>query len=445
MDNLPATLRRWLWPPAEPEGPLRALIVVARYIYALGRDVMGGELTLRAMSLVYTTMIAIVPLLAFSFSVLKGFGVHRQMEPLLNEFLAALGPRGPEITQNVIGFVDNVQGGALAGISLGILLYSVLSMAQKVEASLNFVWRVDRPRSLARRFTEYLSVMLVGPLLMGIAFGLTTTLTSNFVVRELQQIEAVSETMLQLGKLMPFFMVVLAFSFLYAFVPNTKVRLRAALTGGLVAGVLWVGGGRLFAEFVVTASRTEAIYSGFAIVIVAMFWLYVSWLILLFGGQLAFYVQNPDFLPVGRRLPSMANSLRERIALMVAILVGRDFDQGGQGWRPEGLAARAGLPNHQVQQVVNALQDAGIVTETADERLIPGRALARITVADILDAVRSSGESRLDWPAGVEAVSSRIETALASALGGETLADLVQKEEEPLAAGDGHPVNEQTA
>lgn len=445
MDGLLVIVRGWLWPATEPAGPLRAIIVAARYLFALARDMFSGELTLRAMSLVYTTMIAVVPLLAFSFSVLKGFGVHRQLEPLLNEFFAALGPRGPEITQNVIGFVDNVQGTALAGISLGILLYSVLAMAQKVEGSLNFVWRVDRPRSLARRFTEYLSVILVGPLLMFIAFGMTTTLTSNFVVQELQQIDAINETMLQVGKLMPFFMVVLAFSFLYAFIPNTKVRLRPALIGGLVAGVLWVGGGRLFAWIVVSASAQEAIYSGFAIVISAMFWLYASWLILLVGGQLAFYVQNPDYLPVGRRLPSMANSLRERVALMVAVLVGRDFDQGGTGWRAEGLAARAGLPNHQVQQVVNALQDSGIITETANDRLIPGRALARITVTDILAAVRGPSQSRLQWPAAVDTLSNRIESALAAALAGETLADLVQNDADSLATSDSHAVDEQTA
>src|SRR5690606_23400311 len=102
------------------------------------------DLSLRAMSLVYTTILSIVPLLAFAFSVLKGLGFHRQLEPLLLNFMAPLGPQGAELTQRVIGFVDNVSGSALASVSIVILLYSAMSMAQKVESTFNYVWRVDR-------------------------------------------------------------------------------------------------------------------------------------------------------------------------------------------------------------------------------------------------------------------------------------------------------------
>jgi membrane protein len=110
-----------------------------------------GDLTLRAMSLVYTTMLAIVPLLAFVFAVLKGLGVHRDLEPILQGFLSPLGPRAGELTDRIIEFVDNVSGSALASIGIVLLLYTALSMAQKVESSFNFVWRVDHPRSFARR------------------------------------------------------------------------------------------------------------------------------------------------------------------------------------------------------------------------------------------------------------------------------------------------------
>ncbi|MBT8061136.1 MAG: YihY/virulence factor BrkB family protein, partial [Gammaproteobacteria bacterium] len=106
---------------------------MARYVFALAREAFEGQLSLRAMSLVYTTMLAIVPLLAFSFSILKGLGFHRQMQPLLAQFLAPLGDKGEEVTSSIIVFVDNVQGTTLAGVSLGFLLFTVLSMAQKVE------------------------------------------------------------------------------------------------------------------------------------------------------------------------------------------------------------------------------------------------------------------------------------------------------------------------
>ena len=141
------------------------------------------------MSLVYTTMLAIVPLLAFLFSVLKGLGFHRDFEPLLQRFLAPpLGPRAAELSARVVGFVDNVSGLALGSISIAILLYTALSMAQKVESSFNFVWRVDRPRSFARRFSEYLSVMIVGPLIMSVAMGFTATLASTAAMSRLREI-----------------------------------------------------------------------------------------------------------------------------------------------------------------------------------------------------------------------------------------------------------------
>ena len=157
MENLNKYLQQKLWPDELPDSRAElGLLQVSRFAYALLRDLSSGDLTLRAMSLVYTTMLAVVPLLAFSFSILKGFGYHQRLEPVLLSFLAPLGPRSSEITANVIGFVDNVSGSTLAGVSLLLLLFTALSMAQKVEDSFNFVWRVDRPRSIGRRFSEYL-------------------------------------------------------------------------------------------------------------------------------------------------------------------------------------------------------------------------------------------------------------------------------------------------
>ena len=177
MEQLNRRIRAWLWPPDLPAVLWRRnLLIVARFVYALIRELASGELSLRAMSLVYTTMLEIVPLLALSFSILKGLGFHRQMEPLLQSVLAPLGPRSEELTATIIGFVDNVQGSALAGVSLTLLLLTAFSLAQKVENSFNFVWRVDRPRSFGRRFSEYLSVMLAGPVIMSIAMGMLATI-----------------------------------------------------------------------------------------------------------------------------------------------------------------------------------------------------------------------------------------------------------------------------
>lgn len=434
LDQLRTRLASWLWNDEPRDSRLEAIAVrLARPAYGLARDFSSGELSLRAMSLVYTTMIAIVPLLAFSFSVLKGLGFHRQLEPMLLNFLAPLGPRAEELNENIMRFVDNVSGTALASVSLALLLYTALSMAQKVESSLNFVWRVDRQRSFTRRFSEYLTVMLMGPVLMSIALGLTAAVSSTALMEGLRETEPFGSVLAGLSALTPYLLVIAAFSFLYKLVPNTRVRIPAAVAGGLFAGVLWAGGGSLFAQFVVTAARTEAIYSGFAIVIVAMLWLYLSWLILLSGAQLAFYLQNPDYVRVGAATPKLSNGLRERLALNVMLLVGRDFEQPGRGWSTDSLAAKLHVPRNLLEPVAAALTAAGLLTASDTGRLMPARDLRRMALTDILAAVRSPDADIVayrgrEWSPAILELSKRIDAAVATAMNGASLADLVDRD-----------------
>jgi membrane protein len=434
MEFLTRPIERRLWPKGQRStDPAPHWLVAARYSYALVRDFVHDDLTLRAMSLVYTTMLAIVPLLAFAFSLAKGLGFHRDFAPLLQRFLDPLGPRAGELSDQIVGFVDNVSGLSLASVSIAILLFTALSMAQKVETSFNFVWRVDRPRSFARRFSEYLSFLLVGPLIMSIAMGFTATLSSTAAMTRLREIGFIGRTFEALSWLAPYALIVVSFTFLYVFIPNTRVRWKPALIGGMLAGVLWAGSGSLFTSVVVSVSRYEAIYSGFAIVLVAMIWLYLSWLILLLGAQLAFYVQNPEYLQLGPRTATASNSTRERLALSAMLLVGQDFEQPGHGWRIESLASSIRVPRHLLEPVVTALMDDGLLTRTSENRLIPGRDLHRIAVTDILAAVRGSERDSLHdsdntWNPTVEGVADEVERAIAQSLHGRTLADLVAAE-----------------
>jgi membrane protein len=444
MEALAQRLQDRLWPAAAPEGRLhQAVLVTARYVYALLRELGNGELSLRAMSLVYTTMLAIVPLLAFSFALLKGLGVHRDLAPLLSQFLDPLGgERATEITDSVVGFVDNISGSVLASVSIGLLLFAALQMAQKVEGSFNFVWRVDRPRNFARRFAEYLSVMLVGPLVMSIAMGLIASLSSVTLVTRMRAIEPIGSWIASLADLVPYLLVIGAFTVLYLLIPNTRVRLKPALIGGAFAGAAWAAGGSLFAALVVNASRTEAIYSGFAIVIFAMIWMYLSWLILLFGAQLAFYVQNPEFLRQGHGTTALSSELREHLALSVMLLVGRDFAAPAYGWRETSLAARIRVPKHYVELLTDVLKEEGLLAETQDQRLIPGRDPRHIPVAEIVMAVRKSSSERAadasqDWNATVAELTNRIDTAIVGAIGGRSLADLVDEDAGEPASVEG--------
>ncbi len=272
------SLPRWkAWP-----------IVVLRVVFAVARDVLAGNLTLHAMSLVYTTLLSFVPLLALSFSVLKGFGVHNQVEPILLRLLEPLGEKGQEIAALVIGFVDNIKVGVLGAVGLALLFYTVVSLMQKIESAFNDTWRISETRPLARRFSDYLSVLLIGPVLIFSAVGITASLTSNALFESLTAVEPLGTLIEIAGGLTPFLLVGGAFTFIYIFMPNTRVRLRSALLGGFVAGILWVTAGWGFATFVANSGNYAAIYSAFATLILFLIWLYLNWLILLVGSSICF-------------------------------------------------------------------------------------------------------------------------------------------------------------
>ncbi len=426
--SLTARLEQRLFEPTSA----RALpvMVLLRYPFALLRDLTQGNLTLRAMSLVYTTLLSIVPLIALSFSVLKGLGYHRYLEPILYQFLEPLGERATEITARVMGFVENVQSGVLGSLGLAFLLYTVISMIQKVEESFNFVWRVGRPRSLGRRFSEYLSVMVVGPVIMVAAMGLIATVGSNGMVQFVAHIQFFGVALAQIGRLTPYVLVAGVFTFMYAFIPNTKVEIRAAAVGGVVAGVLWSASGVLFAAIVVHSSRTMAIYAGFAIVIVGLMWLYLSWLILLLGVQLAFYLQHPQFLRPGHGDIRLTSGLKERLALSLMYLVGKDFRITGPTWTLQRLAESLEVPGTALGPVVACLERRGLLVATEEEILMPGRDLGSIGLAEILEAVRNDGEGPR-MPLGrsiepAEAAAREAEAAINASMNGRTLKDLVE-------------------
>ncbi len=430
--SLLTRLELWLFEPPETliGKPLWTLAHILRYPYALLRDITRGDLTLRAMSLVYTTLLSMVPLIALSFSVLKGLGYHRELEPVLYSFLEPLGDRAYDLTNQVMGFVDNVSSGVLGSIGLIFLLYTVISMVQKVEESFNFVWRVEQPRSFGRRFSEYLSVMVVGPALIVAALGLIATFTNTSAMKAISRYEPFGTMLVVLGHLTPYILVTGVFTFMYAFVPNTRIRLRAALIGGAFAGVLWAASGVLFTRFVTSTSPTMVIYAGFAIVIAALIWLYISWLILLVGAQLAFYVQNPQYLRPGRGEIRLNSSLRERVALSIMYLVVNDYRDAKHRWTTNGLAEHLDLPGAALGPIVTALESRKLLLLAEDDTWVPAREPDSIELADVLEAVRhDSAGPRLgrirDIAPAVEA-ARKAEHALNESLKGRTVKDLVK-------------------
>jgi len=431
------TLERAIWDPplnSLPRGQAM-LLRSTRLALVLARDVIAGQLTLRAMSLVYTTLLSIVPLLALSFSVLKAFGVHNQVAPALRRLLAPLGPGGDEITGYIIEFVARMNVGVLGSVGFALLLYTAVSLMQKLEESFNFIWHIAEPRSMGERFSRYLSVLLVGPILVFSAIGMTAAVQRVDVVQAVLATEPGGWLLTLLGLVIPVLLVVAAFTFIYIFVPNTRVRFWPALAGGIVGGLLWHTAGWFFAVFVATSARYSAIYSGFAILVLFMIWLYLSWLILLFGSAVAFYRQHPEYLLAESGEPRLSNRMRERLALTVMSLIAQHHRDGLPAWTSLELSQRLNVPGHAMHAVLNALHQTGILAHTDSEPpgYLPARELATLSVRTVLAAVRSAGEDRflnpsaLPVPEVVEQTIQRMEQALDAALGDLSVTALAAK------------------
>ena len=417
-------------PPPAPLGRAGAVVFgVLRYSYALLRDLVVGDLNMRAMSLVYTTLLSVVPLLAFCFSIVKALGFHREFEPLIYEFFRPLGERGPELTARVVEFVDHLQGGVLGAVGLAILIWTVISVVQKVEESFNYVWHVDRPRSFARRFSEYLSVLVVSPVLMAAALGLVASLATPSLLAWLESHPPFWLLLSAAGRLGPLAIVTGGFTFLYSFVPNTKVRFRVAAFAGFAAAAAWVAASLGFTRLVAFSAQTMAIYAGFAIVLLVLMWVWLNWLILLLGALFAFYLQNPAYLRSGERdvVPTMP--LRERLALSVMYLVARAFASGERRHRVATLAEALAVPSIALGPIVDALEDAGILETTDSEALLPARDPARITLDEVLRAVREGniGRAMMLRQAAIigpaEEACGRVDAAIRGELGRISLRD----------------------
>lgn len=412
---------------------------LAQHVLRIGgvlvRDFSSGTLNLHAMSLVYTTLLALIPALAIVFSVLKGFGVDKELQVFLTDFLAPLGDQGVEIRETILKFVAQVNIGLLGSVGIAVLIYTGVSLLQKVEAALNEIWQVRRLRPLARRFSDFVSVLLVGPILMVVAFGLMASVAGPAAIDGIGS-EPLRALLSEVSRLVPYLLVVVVFMVIYLAIPNTRVHLTAALIGAAIAGLAWNIAGWAFASFVVTSARYAVIYSAFASLIVFMFWMYVGWLILLAGAGIAFYHQNPAYL-TRSAVYRLSIEARERLGLDVGYLVASAYERSETPWTAHRLARVMHLPLPPVERVIEFLLQEGLLIETRSDvpGLMPGRPLDRITIHDWLNAVRRGAEGNADLrmhptAASIDEVDqlaplvTKINGAREEALNGATLRDL---------------------
>ena len=406
----------------------------------VARDFIQSLVKLQAMALAFKTLLSLAPLLAVIFSILKGFGVHNRMEPALAEALAPLGDKGREITAYLIGFVDKMSAGALGAVGLVTLFITVLSLMGSIEEAFNYIWRVKSPRKLARRFSDYLSAILVGPVLVFAAVTITATLQTNAVVKSLLSLQALGTVLLALLRLVPYLTLWGAFTFVYIFIPNTRVKVRSALIGGLIAAILWQSVGWGFARFVASSTQYYAIYSSFAILLLFLLWLHIGWVIVLLGAQVAYAHQHIDFFQGDRQLLAQSPAGRERLALHMMLLVGRNFYHGLDPMTVTDLAVHLQIPAGVVKELMDMFADTRLVLPVVDgETYVLARDPETIGIKDILDCVRNSGKKikilseRSEEETEINALLRDVDDAMTKSLAGKSLQAVILSLPPPAA------------
>ena len=404
---------------------------VLRIAYVVIRDIASGQITLHAMSLVYTTILSIVPMLALSFSILKAFNVQDRFTPMLYGFLEPMGEKGLEIHNSILSFVDNMKVGVLGFLGFVLLFYTVVSLIQKIERAFNTIWYAPQLRSIGQRFSNYLIMVLVGPVLIVSAISLTASTMNSGFVQAIAAIEPFGTLILLLSKLMPFFMIILAFTLFYILMPNTQVNFKSALVGGAVGGSAWQASSILFTTFMVGSSKYDAIYSGFAVGILLLIWLYVNWLILLLGSSIAFYHQHQNHITKDPDLEPSPD-LTEKVGLDIMVNIAARFESTESPVLQSDIENLHAIPAVTSRKIVDKLIAGGLLIvagEKADS-LVPRHSTDQISVARILQVLRGMENpwklQSIRLSAEVENIAERLNNKVYQEFDSVLLRDLIK-------------------
>jgi len=353
---------------------------------------------LRASSLTFYTLLSIVPVAAMFFGVAKGFGFERRLqEELFSRFAGQ-----EEVLNQVISFsnslLEQTQGGIIAGIGVLVLFWSVLKVLGHIEMALNDIWGIKESRTWGRKFSDYLSIMLISPIMVLLS-GSATVFIKTQVTQITQKVEllgAVSPLIFFLLKFTPYVLIWALFTILYIIMPNTKVNFKAGLVGGVVAGTLYQIAQWAYISFQIGAAKYNAIYGSFAALPLFLMWLQISWWIVLFGAELSFANQNVDTYEYEPDCLKVSLGFKKLVALQIAHLLIKKFENGDRPLTDSQISAQLEMPIRLVHNILFDLVESGLVSEIktqADKEFAyqPARDIHQLTIKYILEALDQSG------------------------------------------------------
>jgi len=374
---------------------LRILILATR---GFAKD----KCTLSASALTFYSILSIVPVVAMAFGIAKGFGFQKLLEKeLLGKFQGQ-----EEVMNRVVAFahslLENTKGHLIASFGILFLLWTVIKLLTQIEHSLNDIWEVKSPRTYGRKFSDYLSIMLISPILFILSSSVTVFITTQIAVitQKVALIGMFSPVIFFMVKLIPYGLIWILFIFIYMIMPNTKVNFSSGLIAGIIAGTIYQIAQWAYITFQVGMARYNAIYGSFAALPLFLIWIQLSWLIVLFGAEISFayqYVDTYDFEP-DRRYISPA--FKKLLSLQVSRLIISTFLKADPPLSAISISKTLEIPIRLVEQILEELVEAGIVSDTEVKKnkemsYQPARDINAITINTVIEALDQKGVNNI--------------------------------------------------
>lgn len=405
------------------------LIRNLRVIMLTLRGLTEDRWQLRASALTYYSILSVVPALAMVFGIAKGFGFETALESQLLSKLEGHEEVVSRIVQFAQGLLENVRGGLMAGIGLAVLFWVIIMLLSHIENAFNDIWGVKKARTALRKVTDYLAMMLIGPVLFLLASTTTVLVTSGlrFAVEKISLLTVVSPPIFFLLNLTPYAALWILFTFLYVFMPNTKVRFVSAALGGVIAGTLYQVFQWGYINFQFGVSRYNAVYGSFAALPLFFVWLQISWLIVLLGAEISFAHQNVDTYEFEQDCRGASHVLKRLVALRIVHMLVKHFQDGEEELTAEGIAHYLEMPIVLVNTILFDLVASRLVAEVrwSDDQSAayqPARDPNTITIKSVIDALEKNGTS--DLPIRRSDELERLASAL------QSFDDLIEKSPE---------------
>jgi len=392
-------------------------IRLLRIVLLATRGFTEDRIHLRASALTLYSLLGIVPVLAMAFGIAKGFGFERFLQKDLLERFQGQEDVAIRIIDFAHSLLEATKGGVIAGVGLVVLFWAVIRVLRDIENSFNDIWGIEESRSLGRKFSDYLTILVISPILLTMSGSVTIFINTQvaMITAEFELLGYISGPIFFLLSFLPYCMIWGLFAFIYILVPNTKVRFRSGLIAGIIAGSVYLLVQWGYIHFQVGVAKYNAIYGSFAALPLFLIWLQISWIIVLIGAEIAFAHQNVDTYEFEPDSKQISLSFKRLLSLMVAHLLTQRFAKGEKPLPAQEISRILEIPIRLLRQILFELVHSGIVSEIKvtdenDPAYQPALSIDGLTLVRVIDALDQRGVTSL--PVAETEASTSLKTAL---------------------------------